>query len=87
MLADYEKCLALGRLAVQKVPDYPLGRRNIASALRQLGRIEEGQQALARFLELAPGYSAEAAHSSAPFRYDAEFERYMSGLRKLGWSG
>jgi hypothetical protein len=59
----------------------------MANALGQLGRVEEGRQALARLLELAPGYSSEVARRTARFRHEADFEHYMAGLRKLGWSG
>lgn len=86
MSGDYAKSLEIALLAVQKAPQFPLAHRHMANALGQLGRIEEGRQALAKLMELAPGYSSEVARRTARFRHEADFEHYMAGLRKLGWS-
>ena len=59
----------------------------MANALGQLGRVDEGRQALEKLIELAPGYSTEVARHTVRFRREADFEHYMAGLRKLGWSG
>jgi hypothetical protein len=60
----------------------------LANALGQTGRIDESRQALARFLEMVPGYTSETvARETAPFRDEAEFQHYLEGLRKSGWIG
>lgn len=87
MSGDYGKSLEIALIAVQRTPQFPLAHRHMANALGQLGRVEEGRQALARLMELAPGYSSEVARRTARFRHEADFEHYMAGLRKLGWSG
>ena len=87
MSGDYRKSLEIALLAVQKAPQFPLAHRHMANALGQLGRVEEGRQALEKLIELAPGYSTAVARHTARFRHEADFEHYMAGLRKLGWSG
>ena len=87
LTGNYEKSLELAVLAVQKAPKYAMAHRSLANALGQLGRFEEGRQALAKLMELAPAYSTETARRTMRFRHEADFERYMAGLRKLGWSG
>jgi tetratricopeptide (TPR) repeat protein len=87
MMRNYEQSFEIATLAVQKGPHYPLGYRSLANALGQLGRVGEGNQALAKFLELVPGYRTELARHAAHFRHDADFEHYMDGLHRLGWKG
>jgi hypothetical protein len=87
MNRDYEKSVEIALLGVQKAPLYPLAHRSLANALGQLGRVEEGRQAIAKLMEFAPGYSTETARRTMRFRHEADFEHYMAGLRKLGWTG
>jgi tetratricopeptide (TPR) repeat protein len=84
---DYEQAVKVGRLAVQKAPQNPGGQRGLAISLAQLGHIDEAQATFRRFLELAPGFSADALRYSAPFRDPADFEHLVDGLRKVGWQG
>ena len=84
---DYMKAVELTTRAVQEAPHNPPGQRNHACALAQLGRIEEAQTALTRFLDLSPGFSAQAARHAMPFRKDSDFEHFVEGLRKAGWTG
>ena len=84
---DYMKALEFATRAVQEAPHDPAAQRNRACALAQLGRIAEARAALARFLELSPGFTAEAARHSMPFRDDTDFEHFVEGLRKAGWTG
>jgi adenylate cyclase len=87
MARDYRKAVELMTRAGQEAPHNPAGQRNHACALAQLGRIEEAQTALTRFLDLSPGFSAQAARHAMPFRKDSDFEHFIEGLRKAGWTG
>jgi adenylate cyclase len=85
---NYERSAELQRLATECGPHYPMAWRGLASALGQLGRIDEAKAALARFLELVPSYTSEAAaRAMMNFRDDALFQHYLEGLRKAGWQG
>jgi adenylate cyclase len=85
---QYERAAELARLATQRAPHYALGWRGLASALGQLGRIDEASVALARFLELVPDYATEAvARGMTGMRDEALFQHYLEGLRKAGWQG
>jgi hypothetical protein len=75
----------LARLGIQKAPNYPMAHRALASALGQLGLIEEGRRALERFMQLAPNYTTESAKRTARLTPQVDFEHYMEDLRKLGW--
>jgi adenylate cyclase len=87
MARNYDAALELARLAVQRAPNYPLSHRTLASALAQLGRLDEARKALDAFLALSPNYSAETARHAVPFRRDEDFGHYMEGLRIAGWQG
>jgi tetratricopeptide (TPR) repeat protein len=85
---DYEKAAEVAKVAVQRVPRYPMAWRSLANALGQLGRTDEAHEALERFLALAPGYTTEqAARAAIAFRDEAVFQHYLEGLRKAGWKG
>ena len=83
---DYVKAVEFTTRSVQEAPHNPAGQRNHACVLAQLGRIDEARAAFARFLELSPGFTAAAARHSLPFRDDADFEHFIDGLRKAGWT-
>ena len=85
MARNYEKAVAIARLAVQRAPHYPIGQRSLTNALAQMGHLDEARDTLNRFLALSPAYSTETARRSAPFRDDDVFEHYLAGLRIAGW--
>jgi adenylate cyclase len=85
---DYAKAAEVAQFVVQCAPQYPIGWRGLASALGQLGRLDEAREALAQLLRLSPGLSTEQAmRSSLPIRDETVFQHYLEGLRKAGWTG
>jgi adenylate cyclase len=84
---NYEKAVEAATASAQNLPNYPIAYRTLAGALAQLERMEEAKSALARFLELSPGYTTVSARRSPPFRNEADFEHLVDGLRKAGWQG
>ncbi len=81
---DYEKARELAEVAVRRAPHYPMARRNLASALAQLGRLDEAGEELDALLKLSPNYTRENARHAAPVRDEAVFDHYMEGLHKAG---
>ncbi|MCZ6720127.1 MAG: adenylate/guanylate cyclase domain-containing protein [Proteobacteria bacterium] len=84
MARDYIKAVELTTRSLVEVPHNPAGQRNHACVLAQLGRTEEARAALERFLELSPGFTAEAARRSMPFRDETDAAHFLDGLRKAG---
>jgi len=85
---NYAKAAEIAQIAVQRAPQSALGWRPLASALGQLGRLDEAGEALAQFLALSPGFSSEqAARATSVVRDEAAFQHYLEGLRKAGWTG
>ncbi len=84
---EYEKALECARRSVHRNETYPYGHRALCSALAMLGQLDEAKAALARFLELSPGYSLESARAAQPFRDEQDYEHYFAGVRRAGWTG
>jgi tetratricopeptide (TPR) repeat protein len=87
MARDYPKALEYTTLAIQGAPHLPVALGNHAAVLGQLGRKDEAAAVLQRFVEVSPGFTAERARRALPQRDDADFEHYLEGLRKAGWTG
>jgi len=84
---NYEKAAEVASLGVQRGPSYSLGWRCLASALGQLGRLDEAREALEQFLARTPGFTSEPAVRLGTFRDEAVFQHWLEGLRKAGWKG
>jgi adenylate cyclase len=85
---NYEKAAEVASLAVQRGPTYPFGWCSLASALGQVGRLDEAREALEQFLARMPGFTSEqVARPLLPFRDEAVFLHCLEGLRKAGWKG
>ncbi len=61
MTGNVEAAVASYETALRLRPDYAEAYRNLASALRRLGRMEEGAAALAQAVSINPGYGEAAA--------------------------
>jgi adenylate cyclase len=84
---EYEKALESARKSLQISENYPMGHHALCSALAMLGQLDEAKAALARFLELSPGYTLQSSRATFPFRDEGDFQHYFEGLRRAGWSG
>ena len=84
---NYEKAAEVASFGVQRGPSYSLGWRSLASALGQLGRLDEAREALEQFLARTPGFTSEEAARLGTFRDEAVFQHWLEGLRKAGWEG
>jgi tetratricopeptide (TPR) repeat protein len=79
-----EAAIEFGQNAVARAPEHPLGHRNLAIALANLGRMDEAKTAFDNFMRLLPDYSIEKFRLTMPFKDPGDFERAVAGLRKLG---
>ncbi len=84
MLRDYERSVEAAQVSVERFAQYASGHRFLAMALAQLGREDDAQRALARFLMISPDHTLRSARHSYPFRQEADLEHYLDGLRKAG---
>ncbi|NML45417.1 hypothetical protein HHL11_16810 [Ramlibacter sp. G-1-2-2] len=85
MKGDFTPAREVALVGVARAPEYPLNHRALANACGMLDQQELGQAALERFLELSPQYTEDVARRTVPFAAPADFDRYMEGLRRLGW--
>jgi TolB-like protein len=79
----YEETVRLARRAIEMNPRVVWPHLFCAMSLGALGRKQEADAALARFLEDVPDFSAEQLAEIDPVLA----EPFVKGLRELGWSG
>jgi len=84
---DYEAVIEAATRAIRDFPDFPNPYRWLAAALGQLGRREEGAQALAKHIELAPAALDMYVRNRPPFWQPEDYAHVIEGLRKAGWEG
>jgi|SRR5271166_5285026 len=88
-LGSWEQAVAWCRRAIEANRNYPQAHFNLATALAQLGRLDEAHSAAKVGLALNPAYSisrsraARTAQSDDP-TYLAQMESIFEGLRKAG---
>jgi adenylate cyclase len=67
------------------MPDYLYSHVILAAICGQMGRDDEGRQAVARLLELAPDFGTDAHERLAErFQEPALLDQVLDGLRKAG---
>ncbi len=80
---EYEEALAQARQ--MNMPGYYWAHMELASIYGQLGRKEEARAALAKLLELNPGFAGKAREEIGKWFYSEELvEHFLDGLRKAG---
>jgi pentatricopeptide repeat protein len=65
-------------------PDWDTTYRVLASALVQLGRVEEARSAVAKLLELAPNMTVSGLRELWPIRDSETLEMMLDGLKTAG---
>jgi adenylate cyclase len=82
---EYQAAVEAAKRGINSCPDFPLTYQWLAAALGQLGRIEEGKQALAKAIAAAPesfDIDVRGRVSRMPPDYHAHM---IEGLRRSGW--
>jgi TolB-like protein/tetratricopeptide (TPR) repeat protein len=80
---QYAETADSARRAIHDRPSYLVPHRLLASALANLGKLDEARAAVPGILAAAPGYTVAAAAAHSAFR-GAVRERYLEGLRRAG---
>jgi tetratricopeptide (TPR) repeat protein len=88
-LGSYEQAVAWCRRAIEANRNYPQAHFNLATALAQLGRLDEARSAVRAGLALNPAYTVSRRRASWTAQSDdptylAGLEPLLEGLRKAG---
>ena len=73
--------------AIRYYPDFSNTYRWLAAALGQTGRIEEGKEALAKAIAMAPTAFDMFVRQRVPWHRPEDYAHMLEGLRKAGWDG
>jgi tetratricopeptide (TPR) repeat protein len=84
LLGDYASAVEAGRRATELNPLFSSAHKSYLAALGLMNRPQEAARALARLLELEPGFSVEDAVLRSPFTQPRDLARYSEGLRLAG---
>lgn len=84
---DYADAARLAADAISHRPDWFFNHFLSATALSWLGDLPGARQALAEGQRLLPTFNTAALRVGHPFRHDEHRERYIEGLRRVGWTG
>jgi adenylate cyclase len=83
MMREYEQGIEAGQIAVEQYSQYANSHRWLAMSLAQIGRMDEAESEIQKYLSLAPN-AYEAARDAYPYRNRADLDHYRDGLRKAG---
>ena len=86
LLGQYEDTVAVLKKRQERNPEAATVYGLLASCYGHLGRLAEGQDALAELLRINPDFSVERGRRVLPFKNPEDFERRVEGLRKAGLS-
>ncbi len=84
---EYEAAIEAANRAIRSYPDFPLPYRWLAAALGQLGRIEEGKEALDKAIGVALGAFDMYVRGRVPWMRPEDYAHMLEGLCKAGWQG
>ena len=89
LLGSWEQAVAWYRRAIEANRNYPNSHFGLATALAQLGRLDEARSAVRAGLALNPNFSVSRARTlwtaiADDPRYLAQLEPILEGLRKAG---
>ncbi len=88
-LGQWDQAVAWFRRSIEANRNYPIGYFRLATALAQLGRVEEAHAAVKAGLALNPAYTVSRARAvwtgmNDDPMYLAQLEPIIDGLRKAG---
>jgi adenylate cyclase len=82
-LERYEEAADVAQRAIRIAPNNPTFRRQLASSLALLGRMDEARVAVQEYLRLEPDHTIADA-SKVPTKIPEHLDRFVEGLRKAG---
>ena len=83
----YGAAADLARQQIEAYPHAPMGYRQLAAALGQLGRTAEAAAALDHAMTHHRRFFDAFVDGPAPWQRPEDYERLLAGLRKAGWQG
>src|SRR5215470_6812543 len=83
-LGDYEQAVAHLKERLLHNPSSDVTHVLLAACCGHLGRLEEAHAAWRAALRANPAYSFEHRRKILPYRYPADLERMVTGLRAAG---
>jgi len=85
-LKQFEKAVEVLRQRLDRNPNSESAIALLASCYGNLGKLDEGKEALASLLKIDPGFSLDRKKQVLPFRNISDFGIRADGLRVLGFS-
>jgi len=84
MNRQYERAIEPLKDAIERSPNFVAPHRHLAACYGQLGRIEEARAEFAAIRKLDPDLTIASVTSKTAYKYPADLEHYLDGLRKAG---
>jgi adenylate cyclase len=84
---QYEKSIETWKKCLRRQSDSWLAYLGLALSYHFLGREKEARAAVKEVLNFYPGYSIEIYKKATPYKNQAELERVVEALRKVGVPG
>jgi adenylate cyclase len=81
-LGRWDEAIVEGQRALDRNPDHFPALVSMASVYGMAGRIDEGRSVAQKILKIYPKWSLQKV--SLPFKYDADAQALLNGLRKVG---
>ena len=86
-LRECDAAVEVMKETIRPYSDHPLAYSWLAASLGQLGRADEGREALQKAIAIAPKLFDTHARQHIPWRRPEDYEHMLDGLRKAGWEG
>jgi len=83
MARDYEKAIIAAKKTLAVYPKQLSARRLLIAAYVETGRMEDAKKVAQEILEIDPGFTLSSVRN-APFRHEADRERYFGALSSAG---
>ncbi len=86
-LREYDASTEVLSETIRTYPSHTRAYFWLAAALGQLGRVEEGREALQKAIAIAPkSFEMFVGHRDLRYRPE-DYQHMLEGLRKAGWEG
>lgn len=87
IVGEYETAVSILRERIVLVPETDMSRACLASALGNLGRLDEARQVWSELLAIHPAYTVANGIGRMPFKDPDDLARIASGLEQAGICG
>jgi len=84
MLKQYEAALKAAQQAASRGTNHFSIHRSFAMSYAQLGRVDDARRHAVEVLACKPNFSIKGAAERAPYKYSADLDHWIDGMRKAG---